>query len=726
MKKNLLALFALSAIYSASAQTTYIKDKAVVVVKSNTLLYMGNGLEVSSSTPNTVINEGNILINLSSLKPFNYNSSTTETSPYYFKNFNTDGTTYNDGSNFVNKFIDNNSYGQLMFYSANGATLSATLIEESTNRIKGRVTMEKKYVNPSNYNWLPISIPFDKRSLDKGFSPILQNSFGISSSQYIYNNSNSNSRYLSTLMNWVQGSEYYNSTVGTETELFETTVNILNLTSGALKNIFANNYSNPNARITYKGVPYGGARNIVYRNTVAGQSPWSKVYTPTDKWGVWKNKINPANEKYGTYIGESFEIMDDESVTYGKYQINFANPFTHNLDLANLFSGSHSSGIARTNIKAVTKPGTSVTWKIGVGNTTPINTNYMASVPTNTTTGYNPALTNRQWTGDKEALLLRPFEIATFKTNDVAGSYQYFSGESSSYATNNPKTFNYASGATITSTTPIPRGVGNVTEDIEASKENYNENSLYQLGLVVSNNNDTQGNRVYFVAVDSDITGKQNEFELEYGSYGSNSGLWLNQENKDETFDEGSFLFINGFNMNDYVAKPLHMTFYKNPKDTNTKFTLTANLAEGSTLNDGLEKFSNGNKFYFVDTKENKAIEITKDFSYTFTANESSNNRFIVYWNELPSKLGTGEIGINKNKTFIYRNNVASNSIRFAKKNLTANIVVYNMTGQKIYEKDNLSTSQDFNFNNIENGMYIINITYSDNTTETLKSIFKK
>ncbi|MFV0198059.1 T9SS type A sorting domain-containing protein [Empedobacter falsenii] len=722
MKKNLLALFALSAMYSASAQTAYIKDKAVVAVKPNTLMYMGNGLEISSSTPNTIVNEGNILVKLSSLKPFSYSTTTAETSPYYFKNFNTDGITYNDGSNFVNKFTDNNSYGQLMFYSANGSLISGQIIPESNNRVKGRVTMEKPYVNPADFNWLPISIPFDKSSLDKGFSAILQNSFGISPSQYIYNNSNSNSRYLSTLMNWKSGDEYYEPTNGSKTDLTETTVNILNLTSGALKTIFANNYSNSNARINYKGVPNGGARNYVYKNTTPSQAPWSIVYSPTEKWGVWKNKINPANEKYGTYIGESFEVMDDESITYGKYQINFANPFTHNLDLANLFSGSHSSDIARINIKAVTKPGTSVTWKIGDGNTTPVNTNYMASVPTNTTTGRNPALTNRQWTGDKEALLLRPFEIATFKTNDAEGSYQYFSGESNSYATNNPKTFNYASGATITSTTPIPRGVGNVTENIEVS----NENSLYQLGLLVSNNNNTQGNRVYFVAVDSDITGKQNEFELEYGNYGSNSGLWLNQENKDETFDEGSFLFINGFNMNDYVAKPLHMTFYKNPKDTNTKFTLTANLAEGSTLNDGLEKFSNGNKFYFVDTKENKAIEITKDFSYTFTANESSNNRFIVYWNELPSKLGTGEIGINKNKTFIYRNNVASNSIRFAKKNLTAYIQVYNMSGQLVSTKDNVNTSQDYVINNIENGMYIVNIQYSDNTTETLKSIIKK
>ncbi|WP_286477650.1 T9SS type A sorting domain-containing protein [Empedobacter falsenii] len=55
-----------------------------------------------------------------------------------------------------------------------------------------------------------------------------------------------------------------------------------------------------------------------------------------------------------------------------------------------------------------------------------------------------------------------------------------------------------------------------------------------------------------------------------------------------------------------------------------------------------------------------------------------------------------------------------------------ANIQVYNMSGQLVSIKDNVNTSQDYVINNIENGMYIVNIQYSDNTIETLKSIFKK
>ncbi|MBO6213773.1 T9SS type A sorting domain-containing protein [Algoriella sp.] len=277
------------------------------------------------------------------------------------------------------------------------------------------------------------------------------------------------------------------------------------------------------------------------------------------------------------------------------------------------------------------------------------------------------------------------------------------------------------------SATPGGKSSENNT-DINTNVSNINSANpgLYQLGLQVTNQQGTHTNNVYFAAVDANVTGNKNGFELEFDDFGSDSGFWLNQENTDGTTDDGSHLYINGFNMNDYVAKPLRLTFYKNPEDSNTTFSIGANLAEGSTLNDGLQNFSNGNKYYFVDTKENKTFEVNKDFSYTFTANESSNDRFVVYWNELPAKLGTDDNIVNKNKTFVYKNNTSSNSVRFAKNNLTANITLYNMTGQKLFEKGNVSTSKDFDFSNIENGMYIINIEYSDNTIETLKSIFKK
>ena len=66
MKKNLLALFVLGAIYSASAQDTYIKDAVIVKVNPNTLFYNGGNVNVSTdqitATTEKIINQGNIQI----------------------------------------------------------------------------------------------------------------------------------------------------------------------------------------------------------------------------------------------------------------------------------------------------------------------------------------------------------------------------------------------------------------------------------------------------------------------------------------------------------------------------------------------------------------------------------------------------------------------------------------------------------------------------------------
>ena len=742
MKKNLLALVALAAIYSASAQTVYVKDQAVLAVKPNTLMYMGNGLEISSDNANTVVNEGNIQINLSNLAP-GFSNSTTESTAYYYRNFKTDGSTVSDGKNFVNKYTSNTSYGQVMFTNNGISDHNYSKI----NRVEGKMALEQPYVSTSSYNWLPISLPFAFSVNDAGTAgSILGNTFGITSTQYIYNDtpatSTNTGRYKSTIMRWSRQGQYYKSVDSTELlkgASYAFSTYIMNLQSGELKTIF-DSHNTTTDRILYLGSPYGLTINEIVLNTSSTQTdppyaPWTNFYTSTEPWSTWKERKNPANERYRTYIGESFTTEADNSTTYGKYLATFGNPFTHNLDLAQMFASKTASDYYRSDIKAIQKVGSSVTWNVKQGNTTAVQTTLIASLPDNTGDVYNPAATNKQWTGDKAALLLKPFEVAQFKfsykhlTSNPDGAsraYQYYNFDDNTFWATTPKTFNYTSSATITSTTPVAKAskvsVTNTQEKLTVSDYNL---GLYQLGLSLTNKEETLGNRVYLVAIDKDVTGKKAEFEVDYTEANTSSAIWANQENSNETYDSGSSLYINGFNMNDYIAKPLYITFQKG-NDTNTQFVIKSNLAEGSTLNDELDKLSNGNKFYFVDKKENKSFEITKDFTYTFTANESSNDRFVVYWNAIPKNLGTGEAEVNKNKTFIYKNGASTNSIRFAKKNLTANIKIYNLSGQLVSSKEKVATAQDFNINNIENGMYIVNIEYSDNTVETLKSIFKK
>lgn len=94
MKKNLLALVALGAMYSVSAQDTYIKDAVIVKVNPSTLFYNGGNVNVTtdatSGTTEKIINEGNIQVR---------------------GNFNNQNTI---GKNFVNKYNTSTEYGQLI------------------------------------------------------------------------------------------------------------------------------------------------------------------------------------------------------------------------------------------------------------------------------------------------------------------------------------------------------------------------------------------------------------------------------------------------------------------------------------------------------------------------------------------------------------------------------------------------------------------------------------
>ncbi|MBO6213772.1 hypothetical protein [Algoriella sp.] len=435
MKKNLLALFALGALYSTNAQTVYVKDKATVAVKSNTLLYMGNGMELASSTPATIINEGNIQINLSDLLP-GFTSSTvpantppTDT-PHYFKNFNNDGTTHNDGSNFVNTYTDATHYGQLMFTLAKGNKDPNN--SSDNNRILGKVTMEQPYANPANFNWLPIALPFNGPTgiVSQTVQDFYTATFNLPFLRYT---DTSKSRYSSSMLLW-DDKDFYYATMFADNPLLAVTnqrVFILNLWDNALANTFTANTGTA-ARIQYKGYPFGDASRPVKLNTIAGNSTnpfWEDrgaKYTPTEPWSVWSERKNPANERYKTFIGDSFVTYDPTSIKYGKWLINFGNPFTHNIDLAAAFA-QNSAGFPE-NLLAIQKVGTQVKWVKGTGNTTPTQASLKASVTDNSTSATplakNPDIINKKWMGDANALIVKPFEIVTFKLDrQVKGSY---------------------------------------------------------------------------------------------------------------------------------------------------------------------------------------------------------------------------------------------------------------------------------------------------------------
>ena len=733
MKKNLLSIFALSLCFYVNAQVatannTIIGDvgqeKGVKVsVQKNTLMYFGDGLKVIGDDSKAVVdNKGNIHINLSSVKQGE--NTTSSPKQYAFYNYNKKNVAdqnaglsdFSTGANFVNRYESKDSYGQLMFTQNNISTSNSDNPNVNNNLINGRVTMEQPFVSPSNFDWLPISIPFNQGSKinNETYKNIIVNSFskyGFSASDYLmYSDAMGNSRYSSTVMRWNPKKYYYETLktsggVDNDNVLSPTETIILSLRKGKLNNIFSSN-TNTNNKIGYKGNPFSMQGHFVI-DAVAENS----IYTNVDTWNSWSKRINPVNEKYNSYIGESMTLLENgESKNYGKNLINFGNPFTHNLDFAALYVGGVSNDLLKKTI-AVQKMGDQVKWSFGEGNLSPKTTVY--ATPT--------SIQNKQWAGDKEALLLRPFEVLTIKLDSAIQQpnelkMNFLDGQGNWQT--GYKTFKHSTSANVTQSR---------LESENQEKASIDGSGFYQLGLQLTADDNSVQNHAYLLAIDQDVTGKNASFELDYASFGTNSGIWLFQETEDGEYESGSYKFINAFNVNDYVGKPLHVMFYKSPENLTNNFTFSVNLAEQTTFNDNLDEFSNGNKFFFVDKKEEKAYEINGGFKYSFTAENSEEDRFVIYWNELPDGvLGNNDIAVDRNKTHVYSTSARENYIRFAKNNLKADIQIFDLHGRLVSEKQNVNTAQDFRIsNNLLSTVYFIKINYNDGSKELLKSLIK-
>lgn len=733
MKKNLLSIFALSLCFYVNAQVATAnniiigdvgQEKGVKVsVQKNTLMYFGDGLKVIGDDSKAVVdNKGNIHINLSSVKQGE--NTTSSSKQYAFYNYNKKNVAdqnaglsdFSTGANFVNRYESKDSYGQLMFTNNNISSSSEENPDAGSSVINGRVTMEQPFVSPSDFDWLPISVPFSKGSKIKAetYKDILVNSFigyGFSASDYImYPDVMGNSRYSSTAMRWNPTKYYYETLlksggVDNGNILSPTETIILSLRKGKLNTIFNLN-SATNNRIGYKGNPFSMQGKFVIE-AVKDNS----IYKSNDTWTTWSKKVNPVNEKYNSYIGESMTSIDNgESTTYGKNLINFGNPFTHNLDFAALYVGGVSKALLDNTI-AVQKMGDQVKWSFGEGNLSPKTTVY--ATPT--------SIQKKQWAGDKEALLLRPFEVLTIKLDSAIQQpdelkMSFLDGQGN-WETGY-KTFKHSISAVLNQSR-----LGSENQE----KASIDGSGFYQLGLQLTADDNSVQNHAYLLAIDQDVTGKNASFELDYASFGTNSGIWLFQETEDGEYESGSYKFINAFNVNDYVGKPLHVMFYKSPENLTNNFTFSVNLAEQTTFNDNLDEFSNGNKFFFVDKKEEKAYEINGGFKYSFTAENSEEDRFVIYWNELPDGvLGNNDIAVDRNKTHVYSTSARENYIRFAKNNLKADIQIFDLHGRLVSEKQNVNTAQDFRIsNNLLSTVYFIKINYNDGTKELLKSLIK-
>ena len=677
MKKNLLALFALSAIYSVSAQNTSINDAVIVKVNPNTLFYNGGSVSVTTTTAGgtteKIINQGNIQVQGG------------------FTNGNT------TGKNFVNKYTSNTSYGQLII--------------NNTATVDGPIAIEKPKIDVINNQYFQIGLPFQGAKVQE----IFNTTTGVTnfSGNCAVNTPCGDNRYNQTLLVWDATQTEYDA-VPTGTDVKPGSNYTVNVQNGGFRTFMQGVATN----FAMLGKPNNKA--VTFSDVESGIKNANKATFSDYTYAQWKNLLNNYNEDYKSYLGAGV----DTNARFGKNLHRFSNPFTSNLDLSNIkklesWISFKIGGVKKDPTEVFD---TTIRFKInrlpsdytvkwnnqsGGTNTGSVRISaYLQKAKTGTTPYF--------WAGNPDALIIKPFEYfeidyytiaktANNNSNIVTASYTI--GE-------NLKTFkyNFSSGGSGA----FARNQNNSLLNNEALKESglSAENDFTQMELFLLNNNDIQGEASYFVNGDFYTTGNSTTEKL------LSNPIFLYEESKDGTVVTTAQTLLNQFNSQDYIGKPLRIGFNNLKQGDN--YTINLRLFEHSILNQ-VKDLTLG-KYYLLDKVKNEVTEVNGNTQINFTADDKINDRFEFYWNEKPATLGTDDLN-KTNGTYLYAAN-ANKYIRFEKRNTTANIEVFDMSGRLISRKQNVNTTSDYKLELVKStSLYVVVITYKDGKVVSEKTV---
>lgn len=574
------------------------------------------------------------------------------------------------GKNFVSTWANDNSYGQVII--------------KETSTADG-LTMEKGVISPSAFAWGQFAIPFKYSTANDA----MEGMFGV---PYV-----SSSRYYSSMMLWDNTVKPQFKTVSGTTPLKPGDYVILNLSyySAGIKGIMEGN-----SKLAYSGKPsneaLSGSAELVMN---------ADMYFHSDDWNTWKNYKNDYNEKYSTYISD--EVRPGTSNDYARNHFQFGNPYTSNLDLSKLPDiGFDEDLVGVVQYKQVS-------WEHGTG----------SSYATSVKATYN----GTQWAGDAEALIVKPFEpfilvLDESKTGEVKLSFG-----------DNLKTFSMDPYHTPSPSTPKTSSDDLGGNSDFAGKNQYTGATLvgslrgfYQLELKLYDEAENfTGNKAFVVVTDKVTNGVENKLEAEYADFGNRTGFYLAQENANGSpvAESSRKMYINTVGMS-YNNKPIPFFFARKSGDHNGYY-IKANLFKDNIFNKLTSEernYGDGNSFYFYDFKEDKLIPITTDFKYYIPGSTVAlENRYQIYWNGLQNH-NKSELSEDLSSVVVYKDQ-DTHKVRFSEDWDNAEVKVYDLTGRKVLEFNNVSTKADFAFKLPANGIYVVKIVSNTGEVYTQKII---
>lgn len=706
MRRKLLTLGALAAVFAMNAQTTYVGSDAKFFVSTDASVYSGGNFMIDSNREKSVENKGNITIEGNYVKGPNNTS--------------------NEGKEFVNIYTDRVNYGQVIIYSDEDAKARMTVERPapSTNYFDGSYEMSFPYVDAVKY----LMHSFGKNESDfKGYCP---------------KNAPCPDRYKMTLTKW-DNNRLHHDAVEKRDSFKAGDIYNLNLRESDMKQVAT-------GIISYKGTPSGkpydreGIKGVI-TPFASNASQFSEA-----KYNDWKVMRNPYLEKYESYLG----YTKTASKIYGKNIYRFGNPYTSNIDLSELdkatqtsnpgeswlkiaFDGQINGGDFRPLIEYADPADHSDSY--GLKDFTILkrmddyDDDWTRKKGTITVrSSYHAARINDAgaWEGAAEALIIRPTE--TFQLYFPAISLANVFGGDRILAVNvnfedRHKTFSHSPGTTVTAKTNADLNIpGLKTNSVSGlrtasvGKIRKEVPNFHQLKISLVQDNQQLGNPVFLVGAD---------YKKEEGQASGNSNAVFLYGVKDNEIEYKSKKEFNGFNSLSYVGKPLGVGF--NHLTKGQTYRLLFGLYEGNIFN----KVDKTSEFFLKDTKTNEVTQIDPKKDYTFVADEDVEKRFVIYWKALPQAKKdntekTPEALPNLNtlasshKTIIYED-AGKGKIRFENISKTADIQIYNVAGKLVSSISNITTETDYAVNVSSVGMYMVKVTYQNGEVRILKFINK-
>lgn len=652
MKKKLLAIGLLAIGYSAQAQVTtpspkvisHIDTGATLYVGKGALMYNGGGLQVKDS--GVLENHGNIMV------------VATDATNDVFRTLNgtadkPEGGTV--GGTFVNKlneataYVDSNTTAAGDKYTYGQLYISGI----SQGNIKGIVNQEYRNVNHGAYQ--QIAMPYFGKTLST-LSGELGKTF--------------------TNVRWSQNEilKWNNTNV-----VFDHFTNLGSQLSDATGYYILGNKNNNTLNVstttrTIQGVPYADGTGMVKTLVDAGFGL---------QFGTSGQTINQYNEKYNTYVWDSFDIARGQAAwnatTFGKNTYEFGNPFMTNLDLRNIFinEGAGGDGVFLNKIYGirVEQGAGTVTYQQGVGGGA--STERFVTYDTATST----------FVGDVQWLIVRPGSVFTIKIVDNTSQTLDF---------NTLRRFNYTP---RTATAYSVSSAKNVTQSVK------------QLGVIALDANGNELGTAYYAVSPNFSTGHATT-TVRQAAAGSNDVIGTYEEalagGYDNNFINTYWLHINEANEVDFKGKAIPMVMYSD-QIASLKFEVRENA---ELIPNGVHDLSSGIGFYYKLANGN-AMPISQGQIIPVTAVAAGTEGDLYYGAPSNLVLAT-ENSIKPSRTMVIFNPQIDNYVvRFDSTWKNAKVQVFDMSGKLVISREKINTSSDFviELDKANKNVYMVTVT---------------